>query len=81
MEDKPIHEGEEEVRQLLRWEVANGHAVFVEKTFGFVEPRPKLVRTALFAIELRLVTDGDNRQVDQRIDVATRVVFADKRDE
>ena len=81
MEDKPVHEGKEEVCQLLRWEVTNGHAVFVEKTLGFVEPCPKFVRAALLTIELRLVTDGYQREVDERIDVATRVVFADERNE
>ena len=42
---------------------------------------PKVFRTALLAIELRLMTDGDNRQVDERVDIAACVVFADERNE
>ena len=40
-----------------------------------------MLRTSLLAIELRLVTDGDNRQVDERVDIAALVVFPDERNE
>ena len=40
-----------------------------------------MFRTALLAIELRLVTDGNLCKVDERVNVTARVIFADKGNE